>query len=133
MRLGPHCQLLQRHFWLSCYATFHGRAGEVPSHAHTTLGIIPASPGRELMRAFPCPTSTGHLLVPRQGRVKAAVLAAQREPWLGQHLCPAPQWTFVLPLCPFPQGRVVQAHLPLGWGSSRHWQWFSFLSAAPGH
>lgn len=106
MRLGLHRQLLQRHFWVSCGATRRGRAGEVPSHAHTTLGIIPASPGRELMGAFPRPTSTGHLLVPQQGRVKAAVLAAQREPWLRQHLCPAPQWAFVLPLCPF--------HLPLG-------------------
>lgn len=56
---------------------------------------------------------------PQQGRVKAAVLAAQREPWLRQHLCPAP----IMGLCPapvsFPTGQGCAGTPALGLGDQQ--------------
>lgn len=57
-------------------------------------------------------------LGPHKGRAKAAALAGQREPGLGEHFCPAP-CGFVLPLC-LSHGAGLCRHppLPTAWGAA---------------
>ena len=102
-----------------CHVPWPGRRGSQLCPRHPVSGLCPpcrAWPG-DRQHAGREGWGHCHLLHPLatfwspEGKGKSICVgrvAGQREPGLGQHLCPAP-WGSILPLCPSPRGRGVQA------------------------